>query len=76
MSTTVNVILDTRRMKKKTKTYPLKLQITSKRITKHYQSIFDLSATDYEKLHAPRLNTDLQKIKDNIKHIQRAAEHC
>jgi len=59
---------------KKAKTYPLKLQVTHRRTTKHYQIIFDISMTDYEKLFAPRIKPGLQKIKDSIKHIQRTAE--
>ena len=75
MSTTVSVILDRRRMKKKTKTYPVKLQVTFKRVTEHYQTIFAISQADYEKLSAPRINIGLQKIRDSLKYIQRTAEH-
>ena len=74
MSTTASIILDTRRIKKKTKTYPVKLQVTFKRATKHYQTIFALSEVDYEKLTAPRIHTDLQKIRDKLKYLQRIAD--
>src|SRR4051794_2960245 len=74
MLTTVSIILDTRRMKKKTKTYPVKLQVTFKRATKHYQTIFALSEANYEKLSASRIGIDLQKIRDKLKHLQRTAE--
>src|SRR5690348_6634954 len=74
MLATVNIILDTRRMKKKTKTFPVKLQVTFRRVTKHYQTIFALSEADYKKLFAPRINADLQKIRDHVKQIQRTAE--
>ena len=74
MSTTASIILDTIRIKKKTKTYPVKLQVTFKRATKHYQTIFALSEVDYEKLTAPRIHTDLQKIRDKLKYLQRIAD--
>lgn len=74
MSATINIILDTRRMKIKTGKYPVKLQITFQRVTKHYQTIFDLSKDNYEKLFAPRLNAHLRYFKDKLKLIQRSSE--
>lgn len=74
MPTTISIILDTRRIKKKSNSYPLKLQVSSNRVTKHYQTIFDLSKADYAKLSASRISAELQKVKDSLKQIQRAAE--
>lgn len=74
MHTTYSLILDKRRAKQKSGTYPLKLQVTFNRKTKHYQTKYDLSEECYEKLSAPRINTELQKIKDAIKTLLREVE--
>lgn len=74
MSATVKIILDTRRMKKATKKYPVKLQVTFMRTSRTYQTIFDLSSEDHEKLDFPRLSYDLQISKDKLKLIRRTAE--
>lgn len=68
MSATVNFILDKRRIKKTSK-YPIKLQVSFKRSTIHYQTIFDLSDADFNKLSAPRINEDLQTIRDRLKDV-------
>src|SRR5688572_4606843 len=74
MSVTAKLILDTRRMKLKSKSYPVKLRVTYQREPIDYQTVFDLSKEEYERLSAPRLNTRLQEIKDKLKGIQRSAE--
>ena len=74
MSATINIILDTRRMKKKTGKYPVKLRVTFKRVTKNYQTIYELFEDDYAKLTASRLSNDLQVIRDNLKEVQRISE--
>lgn len=74
MNTTYSIILDTRRVKQKTGTYPLKLQVICNRKPKLYPTIYDLSEADYEKLSSPRINSELQKIKDAIKQLLREAE--
>lgn len=74
MSVTANIILDTRRMKIKSKTYPVKLRVTFQRMSRDFQTIFHLSKEDYTKLSSPRLNHKLQEVKDKIKAIQRSAE--
>jgi integrase/recombinase XerD len=73
MQTTISVILDTRRMKK-SGTYPLKLQVTHRRKTRHYPTIFNLSQIDYGKIWAPRIHPELQRVRDGIKRIQREGE--
>jgi hypothetical protein len=75
MSASTNIILDTRRMKKKTDTFPVKLQVTHQRVTNHYQTIFDLSKEDYEKLAAPRISSNLQDTRDRLKLLQRNGEY-
>lgn len=74
MSATVSIILDTRRMKIKTKKFPVKLQVSFNRSTLHYQTVFDLSKEDYGKLSSPRIGSELQSIREKLKCIQRAAE--
>jgi hypothetical protein len=59
---------------KKSGTYPLKLQVTYQRKTRHYPTIFSLSEIDYGKLAAPRIHPELQRVKEGIKSIQREGE--
>ncbi len=75
MSASTNIILDTRRMKKKTGTFPVKLQVTHQRVSHLYQTIFDLSKEDYEKLTAPRISGSLQDTRDKLKLLQRNGEY-
>lgn len=74
MATSISIILDQRRMKQTTGTFPIKLLVVNERKPYRYQTIFDLSAEDYHKLSAPRINIDLQNIKDKLKGIQTAAD--
>ena len=74
MSVTISIILDKRRMKKKTGTYPLKLQVIADSEPFRYQTKFDLSVEDYKKLSASRISEELQKVRDTLKLIQRNAE--
>ena len=73
MHPTIHVVLDTRRMKKGG-TYPLKLQVTQQRKTRHFPTIFNLSKVDYDKLSAPRISTALQWVRDGIRRLQREAD--
>lgn len=73
MYATARIILDTRRMKIRTGKYPLKLQVSFQRVTQRYQTIFELSAVNYNKLNAPRISADLQSIKEKIREIEKAA---
>jgi integrase/recombinase XerD len=75
MSTTLSMILDTRRIKKSNK-YPVKLRVTFERVTEYYQTIFDLSKSEYDKLSASRISSELQTIRDKLKEIQRSAENA
>lgn len=74
MSATINIILDTRRIKKNDK-YPIKLRVTFDHISEYYQTIFDLSKDDYDKLSASRISNKLQTIRDKLKDIERTAEN-
>jgi integrase/recombinase XerD len=72
---TISIILDTRRIKKSNK-YPIKLRVTFERIGEYYQTIFDLSKEEYDKLPASRISNELQSIRDKLKEIERTAENA
>jgi arginine/lysine/ornithine decarboxylase len=73
MSITINIILDTRRIKKSEK-YPIKLRVTHDRNSEYYQTIFDLTKNDYDKLSASRISNELQTIRDKLKFIETTAQ--
>lgn len=75
MSVSTTIILDTRRIKKKNSKYPVKLRVTFERISQYYQTVFDLSTDNYEKLSASRINLELQEVREKLKEIQRTAEN-
>ena len=75
MSTTLSIILDTRRIKKSNK-YPVKLRVTFERATEYYQTIFDLTKDEYDKLSASRISNELQTIRDKLKEIEKTAENA
>jgi integrase len=72
MSPTIAVILDRRREKQSEK-YPVKLRVTFERVTKYYQTTFDLSKQDWEKLPASRVSSELQIMRSKLKEIERDA---
>lgn len=72
MSVTLSIILDTRRMKRSGK-YPVKLRVTFQREPKSYQTIFDATKSDWAKLSAPRLSSELQTLKNKLKQIEKEA---
>ncbi|MCD2424364.1 site-specific integrase [Niabella pedocola] len=74
MSVSVVITLDTRRVKKKTGTYPVKLLVTSNSVPKRYQTIFDLSEQDFNTLSAKNMSATLRSIRDQLKQIERKAE--
>ena len=74
MSIQLSIILDTRRMKMKTKKYPVKLRVTFERAVQYYQTIFDLSKEEYKKLSSSRISEDLKQIQDKLRTIERDAE--
>ena len=74
MSILLSVLLDTRRMKMKTKNYPVKLRVTFDREVQYYQTIFDLSKEEYKRLSSSRISEDLKKIRDHLRSIERDAE--
>lgn len=74
MSIQLSILLDTRRMKMKTKKYPIKLRITSDRKVQYYQTIYDLTKEDYKRLSYPRISGELMNIRDHLRSIERNAE--
>ena len=73
MNVTTNVFLDTRRIKKKTNTYPVKLRVTCNRKHQEYQTVFDLTSEDYNKLSASRVSDWLRDVRDKLKEIETAS---
>ncbi len=76
MSISIAIILDTRRIKKKTNIYPIKLRVTFERVSEYYQTIYHLSEENYAKLSASRLNATLQLLKQSLREIKRNAENA
>lgn len=73
MTVTTAIILDKRRMSKKTKNYPVVLRVTFNRDPRQYSLGIYLSAEDFEKLSSPRLGVKLREIKEKLeKEEQRA----
>ena len=74
MPTSVTITLDTRRVKKKTGKFPIKLLVIHESEPKRYQTIYDLTQEEFNRLSAPRISEKLQDVRDNLKQIQRKAE--
>lgn len=74
MPVTICIILDTRRIKEKTKKYPVKLRVTYDRTTENYPTVFDLTAAEFEKFSASRINAELQTTRDKLKALERNAQ--
>lgn len=74
MLASLSIILDTRRIKSKTKKYPLKLRVTHDRKSRYYLTIYDLKEEEYAKLNAPNAAANLKAIRDKLKEIERAAD--
>jgi integrase/recombinase XerD len=70
MSVTATIILDTRRMKKKSAKFPVKLLIIYKGDPKRYQTIYDLSKAEFDNLKASRVSQELKPTRDSLKQIQ------
>jgi integrase len=59
---------------KKSDKYPVKLRVIFNRVTEYYQTIFDLSKEEWDKLPASRISNELQTVRDKLKEIQRESE--
>jgi len=69
MSTSVSIVLDTRRAKSNKK-YPVKLRVTQERISEYYSTVFDLTQEEYNKFSAPRISDSLQEVREHIRSIE------
>src|SRR5262249_11286105 len=76
MAVSIAIFFDTRRIKKKTGTYLIKLRVTNEQITNYYPTIYSLSQEDYNKLYASRLNSELQEVRAKLQEIERTAKHA
>ena len=65
MSATLNIIPDSRRIKKSNK-YPVKLRVTFERVTEYYQTIFDLTKDECDKLSASGMSNELHNSRDKL----------
>ena len=65
MSTTLSIIIDIRRIKKSNK-FPVKLRVTFERVTEYYQTIFDLTKDECDKLSASRMSNELHNSRDKL----------
>lgn len=74
MLASLSIILDTRRMKKKTNKYPLKLRVTYDREPHYYPTIYELTEDDYGKLRSSNVGAALRVVRDKLKAIERSAE--
>lgn len=72
MSATTALVLDTRRAKK-TQKYPVKLRVTYNRDPQYYQTIFDLTEENWQKLSASRISDELQSVRNKLKEIEHSA---
>ena len=76
MSVSAKITLDTRRLKKKNEKFPVKLLVTYDSKPLRYQTIFDLSEQDFNKLSASRISNELQETREKLKEISRSAEEA
>lgn len=76
MSVSLSMTLDTRRLKQKTGTYPVKLLAVYNSKPQRYQTVYDLTQENYDKLSANRINSELQNVRDNLKEGLRLAENA
>lgn len=77
MSASVKVILDTRRIKKKKGTYPVKLLVTFNSEPKRYQTVYDLTQEEFSTVmdrKTRNISEKLKEIRTSLKLIERNAE--
>ncbi len=75
MNISTSIILDTRRIKNKNDKYPIKLRITINRVTRNYQTVFDLSVEEFERLSASRVSETLQAVRTSLQELKRTLEN-
>lgn len=74
MSVSISIVLDTRRIKKKSGKFPVKLQVIQNRKPVRYQTVYDLTEKEYQNLSAPRVSDAMLKIREDLKKVEHNAE--
>lgn len=74
MSVTTAIVLDKRRVSKKTGTYPVCLRVTFKRDPRRYPIGISLSERDFEKLSSPHLGEKLRQIRESCEKEEERAK--
>lgn len=69
MSVSVTITLDTRRIKQRSGNYPIKLLVTFNGEPRRYQTIYDLTQDEFNKL-GPRSTGKFQEIRTRLKEAQ------
>lgn len=75
MNISTSLILDIRRIKKKNNKYPVKLRIIIDRKNRTYQTKFDLTEEEFNRLSASRINESLQEIKSSLQELKRTLDN-
>lgn len=66
MPVTFRFVLDTRRIKQKTANFPVKLRVIFDGSHRNYQTVYDLTAKEFQSLTTKRSTNDLQKVKQTL----------
>ena len=74
MSVTTKIILDTRRIKKTTGTYPVKLRVTFNRISQNYQTVHDLTRDEFALVWKPGRDVNMLLLRDTFEKIVLSAK--
>jgi integrase/recombinase XerD len=71
MNISISIILDTRRIKKSINKYPVKLRVIIDRKSRNYQTKFDLSEEEFQRLSSSRIGESLQEVKTSLQELKR-----
>src|ERR1700722_10069202 len=75
MHPSIYTVLDTRRLKKRTGTYPVKLRVYFESQTVDYQTIFELKGQEeFEKLGKKNIKAELREIRDQLQQLEATAK--
>lgn len=74
MPLSVAITLDTRRIKKLTGKYPVRLLVTHDSVPHRYQTIYELSKEEYNLLSSSRNSPIMQQIGSSLREIKQKAE--
>lgn len=73
MGVTTSIILDTRRAKKGRK-YPVRLSVIADRKVVPYQTVFDITETDFEKLSKTRITAEARELSSALQDLKLQAD--